>query len=193
LFAGLGITVLVVTVTPVVPWYARTMAGRWNDPKGEVLIVLGGSSIEDGTLGRNSYLRAQYAVRAYRQGGFRKVLISGGGSPRPVALSMAEFLQFQGIPKDAILVETLSANTRENALYSKPMLDALPGRKVLLTSDYHVFRATRAFRKLGADVVPRPFPDAIKEGQTWRGRWPAFIEVVLESGKIAYYYSRAWI
>ena len=67
------------------------------------------------------------------------------------------------------------------------------GRKVLLTSDYHMFRACRAFRKAGLEVAPRPFPDAGKRAANWLGRWPAFLDEVVETLKIGYYFVRGAI
>jgi hypothetical protein len=42
--AFLGLLMLLVTVIPVDSWYARALAGQWNDPRGDTLIVLGGGT-----------------------------------------------------------------------------------------------------------------------------------------------------
>jgi uncharacterized SAM-binding protein YcdF (DUF218 family) len=68
-----------------------------------------------------------------------------------------------------------------------------PGKKVLLTSDYHMFRAFRAFRKTGLQVEPRPFPDAYKRINKWNLRWPVFLDLCLEASKTGYYRMRGWI
>ena len=193
MLAGLGLLVVMVTFTPLVPWWAGRLAGSWEDPKGDVLIVLGGSSSRDGIIGESSYLRAQYAVTAYRQDGFHTVVLTGAGRPIPVATSMRDFMACQGVPASAMLSETASTSTRENALNSRSLLANLPGRKVLLSSDYHMFRACRVFRKLGLAVTPRPVPDAVKRATQLRGRWPAFLDLLLETAKIGYYYARGWI
>jgi uncharacterized SAM-binding protein YcdF (DUF218 family) len=191
--AALGLVVVLVTFTPLVQWVALKLAGPWNDPQGDVLIVLAGSTM-DGVLGESSYLRSEYAILAYRQGGFRTVVLSGGGpGSKPESVVMEDFIACQGVPRSSIFTETRSNSTRENALFSRPLLDNLPGRKVLMTSDFHMFRAQRVFAKLGIDVLPRPIPDAGKLGSTWRGRWPAFLEIVQECAKIAYYYLRGWM
>ncbi len=70
------------------------------------------------------------------------------------------------------------------------MLQGLPGRAVLLTSDYHVFRATRAFRKAGVAVLARPIPDARKRAANWDRRWDAFQDLVIETAKTGYYFLR---
>jgi uncharacterized SAM-binding protein YcdF (DUF218 family) len=194
LLAGLGLLLLVVTLTPLDSWWATALAGPWNDPPGDVLIVLGGSVLEDGLIGSSSYWRSVYAVRAWKEGGFRLIILSGGGASRTSAAeSMRDFLVGQGVPLAAVQLETRSHSTRENALFAKPILEGMAGRKVLLTSDYHMFRASRVFRKAGIQVLPRPFPDARKRARTPLSRWSAFIDLCIETTKICVYYFRGWI
>ena len=194
LLALLGALVLVVSTTPLVKWWGASLAGKWNDPNGDVLVVLGGGVLDPGVLASNSYWRATYALWAWRAGHFRYILLCGSGDPQtPVADLMADYLKFHGVPAGAILVENHSASTRENALFSKPILEKLPGRKVLLTSDYHMYRALRCFQKIGVELEPRPFPDAIKRGNGWTSRWSAFVDLVIETAKIGYYWKQGWI
>ena len=63
---------------------------------------------------------------------------------------------------------------------------------MLLTSDYHMFRARRAFRKAGLEVEPRPFPDADKRLNNWRARWQVVLDLGVETVKIVYYRVRGW-
>lgn len=191
--AALGLLVVLVTATPLVAWWAARLAGPWTNPKGDTLIVVGGSILDNGMIGSSSYWRAIYGVLSYRQGGFRDVVVSGGGEPAPIAIQIADYLVSQGVPRDRIRLETRSRTTRENALNVAALLTGAAGRKVLLTSDYHMYRAYRAFRKAGLEVEPLSFPDAVKRGASWQGRWPAFLDLVVESAKILYYRLRGWI
>lgn len=194
ILAVLGLLVLVVTFAPLDSWWAEKLAGGWNHPQGDVLIVLGGAEgSSDGIIGWDSYVRSVYAVRAYRERGFPVILLSGAGSPISVASSMREFLQSQGVPAGVLRVEERSWSTRENALYTAEILKGVAGRKVLLTSDYHIYRARRAFRKAGLEVAPHPIPDAFKRAGSLRGRWWAFLDLVGETVKILYYFARGWI
>jgi uncharacterized SAM-binding protein YcdF (DUF218 family) len=195
LMALLGFLVAIVMFTPIVPWWARKLGGPMDDPTGEVLIVLSGSAVEDGVIGESSYWRSVYAVRAYRKTPFAKVIVSGGG-PYHVGAAMRDFLVSQGVPQDRVILEDRSASTRENARYTKELLSGMvggTGRPVLLTSDYHMFRAERVFRKTGLDVAPRPFPDAIKRSGSLMERWPVFFGLCEEALKSAYYWARGWI
>ncbi|HUI79461.1 MAG TPA: YdcF family protein [Bryobacteraceae bacterium] len=192
LLIGAGLLVYIVMFTPLVPWWARKLAGPWNDPSGDVLIVLAGSGLEEGVLGESSYLRAVYAVRAYQQAPYAKVIVSGGGPTHP-ASAMRDLLVCRGIPADRVMVENAATSTHENALFVKNLLGNTQGRKVLLTSDYHMYRAERAFLKAGVTTLPHPFPDAIKRSSSYTERWPIFFELASELVKSAYYYTRGWI
>lgn len=137
----------------------------------------------------SSFWRSVYALRVYREGGVRHIVLSGA----EVAPLMRDFLVSQGVPADRILLETTSRSTRENALYTRQLLNVLPGRKVLLTSDYHMWRACRVFRKAGLPVVPRPIPDATKRSGFWQDRWSVWLDECIETTKIFYYWVRNWI
>ena len=64
---------------------------------------------------------------------------------------------------------------------------------MLLTSDFHMYRAQRTFKKAGLDVLPRPFPDVRKRATSLLGRWEAFLDLTYETAKIVGYYVRGWI
>ena len=193
--AALGLVVALVTCTPLVGWWTAQLAGPWTDPRGDVLIVLTGNILSNGIVGETSYWRSAYTVMAWREGGWRQVIVSGGGggASLPVAEAMKIFLETGGIPQDAILTESRSLSTRESALNLAPILQQTPGQKILLTSDYHMFRAVRALRKAGVTVIPRPIPDGIKRAGSWNLRWDVFQDLLIETSKIAYYWGRGWI
>src|ERR1700682_692908 len=105
--ASLGLLFVIVTVTPVLGWWSNALAGTWTEARGDVLIVLGSEAQPDGIIGESSYLRAVYVVRAWRQGGFREVVVSGGAQGSvTVAELMRDFMACSGIPVDKIRVET---------------------------------------------------------------------------------------
>ena len=99
----------------------------------------------------------------------------------------------EGVPAEILVTEEASQSTHENALNTARLLAGDNASKVLLTSDYHMFRAVRAFRKAGMNVLPQPIPDARKRATRWLPRWPAFLDEAAESAKIVYYFVRGWI
>lgn len=191
--AVIGFVFLAVTATP---WVTATLglalSGAWNEPRGEVLIVLGGGSLEDGTVGDSSYWRTVYTARLWRRHPFSKILFCGAASAQP----MREFAMALGVPGDNIETDLRSTTTRENAEEAQRWLARQPRPPqgiVLLSSDYHMYRAVRIFRKLGVEVTPHPISDVRKRAGQWTSRWPAFLDVVLEIAKIGYYQARGWI
>ena len=192
--AALGLLVLVVNCTPLTFWWASALSGEWREPHGDVLVVLGGSVLDNGKVGGSSYWRAIYGAAVYKQGAFREVLICGGrdGSVS-ISAPMRDLMVTLGVPADRIRTEQDSTSTLENALFAARILNDMPGRKVLLTSDYHMYRALRVFRRAGIAIEPWPFPDVRKRSGVWINRWSCFQDVALETFKIGYYYMRGWI
>jgi uncharacterized SAM-binding protein YcdF (DUF218 family) len=189
LLACLGGLVALITIAPP-RWYVNLLAGPWPAPRGAVLIVLGGDVMDNGMLGPTSYWRSLLAVLTWRDYSFRQVVLSGDlRATQP----MRDFLVCQGVPAGAILMEDRSTSTHENALFTARLVRDVPGPYVLLTSDYHMFRAHRAFAKAGLAVTPTPFADVLKTFGDPRLRWTGFVVLVSETVKIGYYWARGWI
>jgi uncharacterized SAM-binding protein YcdF (DUF218 family) len=189
-FAFIGFLVIFVSFTPFVSWWAYAYAGSIDQPNGDVLILLSAAGDDEngGGIAYSSYWRARQALYAWQTGSFKKIVICGPGDP-----GIYDFLLAQGIPSDVFVLERRSTSTRENALETARILQSLPGRKVLLTSDFHMLRALAVFHKLKIDVAPMAVPDALHATEHWPGRFPAFETMVVESAKIAYYELRGWM
>ena len=141
-------------------------------------------------LGEFSYWRTVYAGWAWQEGCFRRIVLSGDAAG---CQPMRAYLRFSGVPEAALTLETASGSTRDNAVHTSALLAGEPGVKVLLTSDYHMFRAIRAFRKAGLTALPRPVPDAGKRAQRLTARPGVFFDLALETVKIGYYAARGWL
>jgi len=185
-----GVAVIVVTATPLVRWWGHALEGQWAETRGgQILIVPGADLTAPGVPGPTSYWRSFYAVLEWRSGHYRKIVICGRG----VSPAMRDFVVASGVPKDAVITEERSTSTRENALFVASLLRGDPGPDVLLSSDYHMFRAVRAFRRAGLQVIPEPFPDAQKRANSVPERWTVFCVLVGETAKIGYYKVRGWL
>jgi len=188
LLAVIGLITVLVISTPIVSWWVQAYAGSIEQPKGDVLILLSAANDENGGISYSSYWRARQALFAWQTGGFRKIVICGNGSP-----GILNFLIAYGIPREAFVTERSSASTRENAIETARIVQSIPSRKVLLTSDFHVYRAVRVFRKLGVEVTPLAAPDVLEATEHWPGRFSAFETMLMETVKIVYYGLRGWI
>ncbi|HZQ43880.1 MAG TPA: YdcF family protein [Acidobacteriaceae bacterium] len=186
--AAVGLVTVLVIATPIDRWWAHAYAGSMDQPKGDVLILLSAANEDHGFISYSSYWRARYALLAWQNGGYKTIVISGEASP-----SIRDFLVAEGIPPSAILLDPQSTTTRENAIDTARLLKGVPGSRVLLTSDFHMYRAERLFRREGIDVIPYPAPDVVKLSQHWNGRISGFETLAVETAKIVYYRLRGWI
>lgn len=194
--ATIGLVAVVVTCAPVLKWW-WFFQGPTQPTDGDVLIVLGAETHPD-AIGESSYLRCLFAVRAWREGRIKHIVVAGGppesiGGQVPVSHRMRDFLISQGIPGLMISTEDESTSTRENALFVKPILKTFPGPKLLLTSDYHIFRAGRTFREVGISVRLLPAPDALACEQHWNCRIRVLETLAIETTKIVAYWWRGWL
>ena len=190
-----GAVLLLVTFTPVVPWAAGGLSKTWTDTDHGVLILLSGDEVTyEGTaprhaIGLRSYWRAIHAIYLWRRGHFENLLLSGEHSGETIK----PLLVANGIPETAIVVEDRSRTTRENALFSQPLLANLSAPYVLLTSDYHTYRAARVFAKAGIRIETIPAPDLLKRANNLAGRWQCLWDLLAEYAAIADYRIRGWI
>jgi uncharacterized SAM-binding protein YcdF (DUF218 family) len=151
-------------------------------PSAEMIIVLGGGTASPDyprgfvELGAAAD-RVLYAGWLYHQGAASKVLLTGGyipwmgdleGSP---AENMSVILGLLGVPQEALLLETESMNTYENALFSKEILDREGvNRIILVTSAQHMPRSVAIFKKLNVEIFPAPVDYTVTE-MDWERLW----------------------
>lgn len=190
-----GLLLIVVTALPAPVWLGAWLAGPWDDARGgETLIVLTGSSLENGVLGDSSYWRSVYAVLFWREAKYKAIWITGHGpEPDGAAALMRRFLIGHGVPGEIIHLDPSSENTRASAQSMAKLLAGDTTRKVLLTSDYHMYRSRRLFAREGMAVAALPIPDAQKRGGRAWTRWQAFLDVCEELAKIAWYGARGML
>ena len=104
--------------------------------------------------------RVYLTARLYREGKAPLVIVTGGNQPWSESKTaeadlIREVLMEWGVPKDAIFLEGSSRNTRENAMYSKNIINATNCESPLLvTSAAHMPRAVAAFNIVGVTVTP---------------------------------------
>ncbi len=99
--------------------------------------------------------RAAYLSQAAR-GNPPMLITSGGQGPRerlPEARAMADYLIERGIPEDRIECEDRSRNTEQNLRFSEAIMrQRIPAyRCVVVTSNFHVFRAAITARRAGVN------------------------------------------
>jgi uncharacterized SAM-binding protein YcdF (DUF218 family) len=141
---------------------------RAYDERAEAIVVLGGGTRALAYPRLSSEVneagdRLLYAAQLYRRGVAPRILLSGGNARvageagSSDAEEMANVLVDIGIPREALVLEATSRNTRENAVETRRILQERGiDRIVLVTSASHMPRAYSVFQQLGFDVIPAP-------------------------------------
>lgn len=150
---------------------ARSLEWRYlspaDIPQVEVIVVLGGAT--DSALDPRPTIevngagdRLLYAASLYRQGKAEYILLSGGridwlDAGRASAEDMADLLEWMGVPRQVIWLESESRNTYENAANCRAILAAKGIDRILLvTSAQHMPRSVGLFERQGFEVIPAP-------------------------------------
>lgn len=97
-------------------------------------------------------LRLDAALKYLRENPETMAIVSGGqGANEPLseAEGMKEYLMNAGIEEERILMEDASTNTVGNLVNSAELLDKENDRVVLVTNNFHVYRACSIARKQG--------------------------------------------
>ncbi len=137
-----------------------------SNPQGDAIIMLGGGALKDtpdvggiGTLCSSPSGRLLATVRLYHMLHV-PVVLSGGQvyeDSGPEAEIARRILMDMGVPEKDILVENKSLNTRQNAVFTRPILrDNGIEHPILVTSAFHMDRSVLNFQKEGIEVVPYP-------------------------------------
>ncbi len=111
------------------------------------------------------------AAKLFKAGKINRILINGGNGKKHKAnfregvWAKKEFIAM-GIPDSVIYVEDRSNNTLDNAMHAKHILDslALQPPYLLITSAYHIPRASVVFKNAG--VATEPFPCNYMNGRS---------------------------
>jgi uncharacterized SAM-binding protein YcdF (DUF218 family) len=177
-------------------WFAEALARslEWRYlppaevPRAEVIVVLGGGT--EPKIYPRSFVevngagdRIIYAAQLYRNGAAPKILLTGGrvdwdkSRSSSEAEEMAALFNLMGVPADALLLETRSKNTYENALFTREILEKKGvNRIILITSAMHMPRSIALFEKQGFQVLPAPTDYTVTRGNnkatTSNVTWP---------------------
>jgi len=123
----------------------------------DVVIVLG-AGVRGETVSLPLAHRLTTAIDYLHQNPDAYIIVCGGLGNRAViteAEAMARFLITRGVPKDRILLEEQSTSTYENLAFAQEILDEhFPDgfRAVLVTNDFHIYRAVRTAEHVGLNV-----------------------------------------
>jgi len=144
-------------------------------PRADAIVVLGNRPPVDaeGRVRPELRRRVETGVRLWREGRAPLLVMTGGRAPsgHVEAEVMRELAVELGVPHEAIRVEDRSRDTIENAGFTLAMLcdehatretrERCEPRLLVVSSPFHLPRASELFECAGARVVvaPTPLPD----------------------------------
>jgi uncharacterized SAM-binding protein YcdF (DUF218 family) len=164
---------LVVGLSPAANWLILPLEMRFPPPllagqRVDGVIVLGGAVQERQTMAHGPLALNDAGERVVAMADLARrfpdarVLFTGGaGVYSSAPLPEGEVLKLKisqlGLQPGRIIFETKSLNTYENAVFSKPLMQPMPGETwLLVTSAWHMPRSVGIFRQQGWNVVAYP-------------------------------------
>ena len=174
IFLVLALSILWVSSTPYIAQKLyHSLESRYPSlsleviPPQDCVVLLGGMMSQElpprqAADFNESVDRLFLAWELYRAGKAPTIIIAAGHLPwekvvSPEADVLKALLVTMGVPADAIIIDPLSRNTRENALHVQQLMTRIQCENVLLvTSAAHMPRAVGLFRQLGISVTPVP-------------------------------------
>ena len=128
----------------------KWIVGLWRGPSARGFNTRGSCSLQ-------LLVRVMEGIRLWKSVPDSKLVLSGGTfSPRKMAtgLGMALLARELGVPQDAIVLESRSLDTMDEARLLKPILGE--NKFALVTSAYHMRRAVLTFKRMGLDPILAP-------------------------------------
>jgi len=121
------------------------------DAKADYLIVLG-AQVKGTKISKALKRRLDVSIR-YLKDNVKTIVIVAGGRGKyediTEAQAMREYLLVNGVGEARIILEDKSRNTIENIRNSRALIRDTSTRIVLVTSDFHIFRALSIAKKQG--------------------------------------------
>ncbi|HJO39526.1 MAG: ElyC/SanA/YdcF family protein [Vicinamibacterales bacterium] len=165
----------------------------------DAIVVFAGGVGESGQAGGGYQERVAIAAALYREGHAPNVVFSSGFAfflkeaevMRTLAVSL-------GVSPSAITLEQEAASTNENVTYVREILDRRGWQRILLVSSpYHMRRATLTWRKLAPEVevvsVPVPQSRFYRHSSGGGASLEQIRGILHEYAAIAFYWWKGWI
>ena len=170
---GISLVILLLSSNEIFStWLVRSLEWRYlpngEIPQAEAIVVLGGGTrpriaprpwYEVNEAGD----RILYGAILYKQGKAPLLVVTGGRAEwlgeggNPESEDMAAIAEALGVPSSAIIQESQSLNTRDNAVNTREILNKRGINKILLvTSALHMPRSMEIFRKVGVESIAVP-------------------------------------
>lgn len=123
--------------------------------KSDIAVVLGTTVYPNGQMAPFLKGRVDEALKRYRAGDFPLIMVSGGKGVEghDEAQVMANYLISQGVPQDAVIVDSDGINTGATAQSLKKVMDERQLKTAtIMTQFFHIPRTRMALACVGIDA-----------------------------------------
>lgn len=188
---------LLVFQTPLLWWAAEPLRLSAMPEAADAVVVFAGGVGESGKAQGGYLERLKQGVDLYKAGYASSLVFSSG---YVFSFKEAEVMRAlaidQGVPADRIVLEEQATNTHENVTFTNRILQQRQWRRILLVSSpYHMRRATLVWQKAAPDVTVIPTPPF--SSQFYEHGMGASLEqvrgIVWEYAALAAYWWRGWL
>lgn len=135
----------------------------------DAMIVLGAGINEQGLPKPMLERRLNRAAELYEAGYAPVIIVTGAkGKDEPIseARSMKTYLLAKGLPPEAVIEEDASYNTRQNLAYAQMIMEERGlVMAIVVSSDYHLWRALSICRDLGLSATGAGAQNALTRKQ----------------------------
>ncbi|MDP3716178.1 MAG: ElyC/SanA/YdcF family protein [Acidobacteriota bacterium] len=194
---AVAVVYALVFYTPLLWWAASPLQKSDPPQPADAIVVFAGGVGESGKAGGGHLERLKQAVDLYKAGYAPSLILSSG---YVFSFKEAEVMRAlaidQGVPADRILLEEQATNTRENVTFTNNILRERQWTRILLVSSpYHMRRATMVWHKAAPDVTVIPTPPF--SSQFYEHGVGASLEqvrgIVWEYAAVVSYWWRGWL
>ncbi len=183
--------------TPLLWWVASPLQVAAPPQSADAIVVFAGGVGESGKAGGGFTERVMQAVALYHGGLATHLVFSSGYvfTSREAELMRAVAVD-NDVPAGAIVLEESAKNTYENVELTNRILKDRGWRRILLVSSpYHMRRATLTWRKVAPEieVVPAPVPESQFYAHTRGASLEQIRGILHEYAALASYWWKDWI
>ena len=194
---GLAAVYLVLFQTPFIWWCAAPLKVTAPPALADAIVVFAGGVGESGQAGGGYQERVKQAIDLYKSGYAPIVVLSSGFvySFREAEVMRAVAVD-NGVPSGSILLEQKAANTHENVMFVKNILDDHHCTRVLLVSSpYHMRRALLTWHQVAPAiaVIPTPPPQSQFYEHSRGASFEQIRGIVWEYVATIAYWRRGWL
>ncbi len=133
-----------------------------NPPDSIPYIIVLGAKVNGDTLSKALRFRAETALQYWEKNKNSKIVVTGGqgrGESITEASALKDYFVNKGVEEENILIEDTSTTTYENIEFAKKLYAI--GEAVIVSNDFHLFRAVTIAKKEGIKAYPLAAPTPV--------------------------------